>query len=81
MTVAILSNGRIHPAQGIAGGADGELGQTWVERLDGSIQHLGACDRTEVNAGDAVVVQTPGGGGFGQAIEASESSSSGQPIG
>jgi len=73
MTVAILSNGRIHPAQGIAGGADGEPGQTWVERLDGSIQHLGACDRTEVNAGDAVVVQTPGGGGFGVAIEPSGS--------
>jgi 5-oxoprolinase (ATP-hydrolysing) len=74
MTVAMLSNGRIHPAQGIAGGADGEPGQTWVERLDGSIQRLGACDRTEVNAGDAVVVQTPAGGGFGLAIDASGSS-------
>ena len=69
MTVAILSNGRIHPAQGIAGGSNGEPGKTWIERRDGTLLHLGACDRTEVQAGDAVVVQTPGGGGFGLPVE------------
>jgi len=69
MTVAILSNGRIHPAQGVAGGSDGEPGQTWIERRDGTLFHLGACDRTEVQAGDTVVVQTPGGGGFGLPVD------------
>jgi len=69
MTVAILSNGRIHPAQGVAGGGDGEPGQTWVERRDGTVVRLGACDRTEVEAGDAVIVQTPGGGGFGLPVD------------
>jgi N-methylhydantoinase B/oxoprolinase/acetone carboxylase alpha subunit len=34
---------------------------------------LGACDRTEVQAGDAVVVQTPGGGGFGLPVEPANS--------
>jgi 5-oxoprolinase (ATP-hydrolysing) len=69
MTVAILSNGRIYPAQGVAGGGDGEPGQTWIERRDGSLVHLGACDRTEVQAGDTVVIQTPGGGGFGLPVD------------
>jgi 5-oxoprolinase (ATP-hydrolysing) len=69
MTVAILSNGRICPAQGVAGGGDGEPGQTWIERRDGSLVYLGACDRTEVQAGDAVVIETPGGGGFGLPVD------------
>lgn len=69
MTVAILSNGRIHPAQGVAGGGEGERGRTWIERRDGTLNQLEACERTEVQAGDAVVVQTPGGGGFGPAVE------------
>jgi len=73
MTVAILSNGRVHPARGVAGGGDGEPGQTWIERSDGTLFYLGACDRTEVQAGDAVVVQTPGGGGFGLPVEPANS--------
>ena len=31
----------------------------------GNIEELGACDKTEMNAGDVFVIETPGGGGFG----------------
>jgi 5-oxoprolinase (ATP-hydrolysing) len=65
MTAAILSNHRIVPPRGIAGGKDGKVGRNRVERSDGSVSELASCDRVEMCAGDAIVVETPGGGGNG----------------
>ena len=65
MTASILSNGRIHPAFGAAGGQSGEPGMTWIERADGTRQVLAHADKAEVGAGEVLVVATPGGGGFG----------------
>jgi 5-oxoprolinase (ATP-hydrolysing) len=65
MTAAILSNHRIIPPHGIAGGEDGKVGHNFVERADGSVSELGSCDRVEMNANDVLVVETPGGGGYG----------------
>jgi len=65
MTAGILSNGRLHGAFGLAGGAAGAPGANWVERADGRVEalpHLGQC---EMAAGDVFVIRTPGGGGFG----------------
>jgi 5-oxoprolinase (ATP-hydrolysing) len=67
MTVAILSNGRQHPAAGLAAGGSGAPGKTWIEHADGSVTVLKACDRAQVQVGDQVIVETPGGGGFGAA--------------
>jgi 5-oxoprolinase (ATP-hydrolysing) len=53
------------PPYGMDGGEPGGLGRTWVERVDGSRTVLDSADSTEVAAGDALVVETPGGGGFG----------------
>jgi 5-oxoprolinase (ATP-hydrolysing) len=36
-----------------------------VERADGSRATFGATFRVEMGAGDLIVIQTPGGGGFG----------------
>jgi 5-oxoprolinase (ATP-hydrolysing) len=66
MTASILSNGRIHPAFGGAGGLPGALGINRVERVDGQIEMLGHADRAELLAGDVFVVETPGGGGYGK---------------
>jgi 5-oxoprolinase (ATP-hydrolysing) len=52
---------------GLAGGGPGMLGAARVERADGSVQALGATDAVEVVAGDAIVIETPGGGGYGAA--------------
>ncbi|MDZ7810161.1 MAG: hydantoinase B/oxoprolinase family protein [Arhodomonas sp.] len=65
MTVAILSNSRRVAPPGLAGGEPGALGRQWVERGDGRSDYLEGTDRTEVDAGDVVVIETPGGGGYG----------------
>ncbi|MBL7406025.1 hydantoinase B/oxoprolinase family protein, partial [Escherichia coli] len=40
---------------------------TRVERADGRVETLDSTQTVELAAGDAVVVLTPGGGGFGAA--------------
>lgn len=66
MTVSTLSGHRRVPPYGMAGGAPGELGRNRVERADGSTVELAGCDSTEVQPGDALVIETPGGGGYGR---------------
>ncbi|MBW8898279.1 MAG: hydantoinase B/oxoprolinase family protein [Massilia sp.] len=65
MTAAILSNNRIHPPFGMAGGAPGARGRNVVERADGRVEELGHIGRVEMGAGDVFVIETPGGGGYG----------------
>ena len=65
MTAAILSNGRVHPAFGAAGGSPGAVGINRVLRADGSVQTLAHIDEVQMQPGDVFEVQTPGGGGFG----------------
>jgi len=65
MTATLLSNRRRVPPFGLAGGAPGRLGAARLERADGSVQTLGATAAVEVAAGDAIVIETPGGGGYG----------------
>jgi 5-oxoprolinase (ATP-hydrolysing) len=65
MTAAILANRRKTAPFGLEGGGAGECGRTFVERADGSVVELGATGKVEVGAGDLVVIETPGGGGFG----------------
>ncbi len=67
MTASILSNGRIHPAFGLAGGQPGAPGVNRVLRADGRVEVLGHIGQAQMEAGDVFEVQTPGGGGFGQA--------------
>ncbi|GGL41008.1 MULTISPECIES: hydantoinase B/oxoprolinase family protein [Caulobacter] len=65
MTATLLSNRRRVAPFGLAGGGPGALGAARVEREDGSVQVLGATDAVEVAAGDSIVIETPGGGGYG----------------
>jgi 5-oxoprolinase (ATP-hydrolysing) len=67
MTAAILSNNRIVPPFGMAGGEAGALGSNVVERADGSVLTLGHIGKVEMGVGDVFVIATPGGGGFGEA--------------
>jgi 5-oxoprolinase (ATP-hydrolysing) len=66
MDCAILSAHRKVRPFGMAGGEPGDLGRTEVRRLDGSIEVLEACDQTVLEAGEAVTVITPTGGGYGE---------------
>jgi len=66
MRANMLANRRKVPPSGIAGGGDAQPGENWVERADGSTEHLGATASAEMQPGDAFVVLTPGGGGYGK---------------
>jgi 5-oxoprolinase (ATP-hydrolysing) len=68
MTAAILSNGRVHPAFGAAGGQAGAVGLNTVIRADGSQEAVAHIGQVLMQAGDVFEIQTPGGGGFGPAL-------------
>jgi 5-oxoprolinase (ATP-hydrolysing) len=70
MTVTTLSGHRRVPPYGMAGGGPGALGRHWVEHSGGSVTTMRACDSVPVAAGDVFVLETPGGGGYGQVSEA-----------
>jgi|TARA_B100000745_G_scaffold293585_1_gene235624 5-oxoprolinase (ATP-hydrolysing) len=66
MEVVMLSNHRIIPPYGMAGGHAGEVGRNWVERADGEIDEMTGRDKRNVDPGDVFVLQTPTGGGYGK---------------
>ena len=65
MTAGILSNGRVFPAFGAAGGQSGALGINRVRRLNGEVEDLQHIAQVEMAPGDVFEIHTPGGGGFG----------------
>ncbi|MBD3731698.1 MAG: hydantoinase B/oxoprolinase family protein [Sphingopyxis sp.] len=67
MAANILANRRRIAPAGLAGGEDAAPGRNWVERADGSVEMLAATGSAELAAGDAFVIETPGGGGYGKA--------------
>jgi 5-oxoprolinase (ATP-hydrolysing) len=67
MECALLSGHRRVRPFGLAGGEPGELGRNSVRRLDGTVEALQACDQTVLEAGDAITIVTPTGGGYGAA--------------
>jgi 5-oxoprolinase (ATP-hydrolysing) len=65
VTVSTLSGHRRVPPYGMAGGGPGAPGRNYVERADGSVTELAGADSADVDAGDVLVIETPGGGGYG----------------
>ncbi|HIJ38702.1 MAG TPA: 5-oxoprolinase, partial [Rhodospirillaceae bacterium] len=69
MSLGILSNRRRVAPFGLAGGKDGLPGRNRVERADGMVEELAGTAKIQVAAEDVVVIETPGGGGYGRADE------------
>jgi len=67
MEAGMLANRRIVPPFGLQGGAPGAVGRNWIERIDGRVEDLGPTASASVGPGDVIVIETPGGGGFGRA--------------
>jgi 5-oxoprolinase (ATP-hydrolysing) len=67
MDCAILSGFRTVRPYGLAGGAPGECGRNTVRRNDGRIERLEGCAQTELEAGEAIIIETPTGGAYGRA--------------
>ena len=68
MTASILSNARIHPAFGMAGGSAGAVGINRVVRQDGTQQDVPHIAQVDMQAGDVFEIHTPGGGGYGSKV-------------
>jgi 5-oxoprolinase (ATP-hydrolysing) len=66
MEYTILSGHRRIRPFGLAGGEDGQVGENYVRRNDGTMQRLKGADATVVDAGEAIIIQTPTAGGYGK---------------
>jgi 5-oxoprolinase (ATP-hydrolysing) len=66
MECTILSGHRRVPPFGLAGGEDGQVGANRVRRKDGRDDKLAGCDATVLDAGEAIIIQTPTAGGYGK---------------
>jgi 5-oxoprolinase (ATP-hydrolysing) len=51
---------------GLAGGEPGQVGENWVRRQDGRMERLQGSDATVIDAGEAIIIQTPTAGGYGK---------------
>ncbi|KAK4687418.1 5-oxoprolinase (ATP-hydrolyzing), partial [Tremellales sp. Uapishka_1] len=72
LDVAILSQRRVIPPYGMAGGEPGVVGANQWHRYKAgkdkvSIINLGGSNQCRMSAGDRIVINTPGGGGYGVA--------------
>ena len=67
MEAALLSSRRDHAPQGLAGGGPGLPGAQRLIGASGAVKELPGCFSVDVQAGDVIEIETPGGGGFGPA--------------
>jgi len=66
LDVSILSQRRgPYPPFGLAGGQSGALGRNTLIRADGTVETLAGCAQLVARPGDVLVLETPGGGGYG----------------
>lgn len=68
--LSILSERRASAPYGMNGGRSGMKGQNlWIRAKDGLSISLGGKNTVMVEAGDRIVVKTPGGGGYGNPLD------------
>jgi 5-oxoprolinase (ATP-hydrolysing) len=65
MTVTLLSSHRHTDPYGLEGGEAGARGRNYIVRANGEQEDLLGNDEALLNNNDIVVLETPGGGGFG----------------
>ncbi len=66
VSLTVLAEHRRTAPYGLAGGAPGQPGRQTILRADGTVEPLDGCGGAEMRAGDRVVIETPGGGGYGR---------------
>ncbi len=64
-SLSILSQHRAEGPYALAGAQAGTPGAQWLVHADGTRHDLPAIAGAEVRAGDRLIIQTPGGGGYG----------------
>jgi 5-oxoprolinase (ATP-hydrolysing) len=66
MEINLITGHREIPPFGLAGGEPGACGINELRRADGRVERLEGRDRVFLQVGDAIIMHTPGGGGFGK---------------
>lgn len=65
MAVSLLTQHRVQAPYGSHGGNDGAVGRQFLIRKNGTRVDLGPSAEVDVEPGDHLVIETPGGGGWG----------------
>ncbi len=68
LTVSLLTQRRETQPYGLSGGEPGAAGRNRLRRAAGGEEVVPGLARLRVEAGDLLIVETPGGGGFGKPI-------------
>ncbi|MEM8907487.1 MAG: hydantoinase B/oxoprolinase family protein, partial [Bacteroidota bacterium] len=68
----LISQHRQEAPYGLAGGESGKRGKQYLVRTDGQKTELKGIDQIAAKTGECLVIETPGGGGFGVAKEQQE---------
>ena len=63
--VSIISGSRSIPPFGLNGGMPGKTGLNQLELINGKIKDLEGCTSFNIASGEAILIATPGGGGYG----------------
>lgn len=66
VAVSLLTQHRTAGPYGAAGGGAGEPGRQRLVRADGTVLELGSVDGCQAEPGDRLILETPGGGGWGE---------------
>jgi 5-oxoprolinase (ATP-hydrolysing) len=66
MSLSLLSQHRVEAPYGMAGGRPGRRGRQRLVRASGETEELASVDAREVAPGDRLILETPGGGGWGE---------------
>ncbi|MEN8198285.1 MAG: hydantoinase B/oxoprolinase family protein, partial [Pseudomonadota bacterium] len=65
MTASMLSLSREIAPFGVQGGKPGKTGRNRVIRAHGEEEVMENCFQVDLDEGDRLIVETPGGGGYG----------------
>lgn len=66
VSLSVLTQHRTEGPYGLDGGERGAPGRQRVRRSDGRVEELAPAAQTEMNEGDTLILETPGGGGCGE---------------
>lgn len=77
MKVSILSERRAIEPYGLAGAENGQRGENLWVKTDGRVINLGGKNTAMMGKGDKIVIQSPGGGGWGVAKSGTTASEEG----
>jgi 5-oxoprolinase (ATP-hydrolysing) len=65
LALSVLGQHRTESPYGVEGGEPGATARVRVVHADGTVTPLGSVDQLDVEAGDRLILETPGGGGWG----------------